>query len=371
MRILVQALVAAPGGSLTVLRDLVAAWPESDDLTIVCWRAEAANELRATGHRGIQIRARSTEQALLRMRFERSGDLARFRPDVVWSQAVWIGGYAAPQAVHYRDIGSFVSIHPDSLRQRVKSVRERRDLMRADLRIFNSATMRDAVHERYPEAAREPHAVIHNGLDLSHFAAVRGSGTGRSREGGVVRVLLPQGDAPHKRNWLAAEVLAYLRAHGDVASDVRLTVVGRGEYADLRAALARHGLDERVTFTGHVSRSEMAALYARHDVVLMTGMAESFGNPIVEAHAAGRPVVTAPFAVARELGGPLLHIATQADAASLGRSLADAIRSESDEDAASAWAERFGADHAVDRLRAAFERVASISRSSVRSDAGS
>jgi glycosyltransferase involved in cell wall biosynthesis len=370
MRILVQALVAAPGGSLTVLRDLVAAWPEGDDLLIVCWREEAAEVLRATGHPVLRVQARSTEHALLRMRIHRRDDLARFHPDVVWSQAVWVGGYAVPQAVHYRDIGSFVAIHPDSLRQRVKAIRERRDLMRADLRIYNSATMRDAVHGRYPTGARQPHEVIHNGLDLSHFAAIRHPRKSQSRANDAVRILLPQGDAPHKRNWLAADVLAYLVADDSFSSDVRLTVAGRGEYADLRAALARHGLERRAEFTGHVSRPEMAALYASHDVVLMTSIAESFGNPIVEAHVAGRPLVTAPFAVAQELAGPLLQIAAGADAASLARGITAAIREDGDRDAAVRWADRFAAGHAADRLRAALSSVSAMDRSGSRREAG-
>jgi glycosyltransferase involved in cell wall biosynthesis len=359
MRILVQALVAAPGGSLTVLRDLVAAWPAEDELLIVCWRPEAAEALGTTGHRVVRVEARSTEGALLRLRRRPPGELLGFRPDVVWSQAVWVGGYEAPQAVHYRDIGSFVPIHPPTARQRLKSLRERRDVQRADLRIYNSATMRDAVHARYPAATSRPHMVIHNGLDLSGFSPAGGATLDPTTSDGTVRILLPQGDAPHKRNWLAADVLSQLRSRGGRFGDVRLTVVGRGEYADLRAALARHGLKHAVEFTGHVSRHEIASLYASHDVVLMTGLAESFGNPIVEAHASGRPVASAPFAVARELDGPLLHVAEMDDAGSLSLAVEDALGGERDGDrgAAVTWANRFTADRAAGRIKDALAQM--------------
>jgi len=359
MRILVQALVAAPGGSLTVLRDLVAAWPPDDELLILCWRPEAAEALDATGHRVVRVEAGSTEEALLRLRRRPPSGLVGFRPDVVWSQAVWAGGYEAPQAVHYRDIGSFVPIHPPTVRQRLKSLRERRDVRRADLRIYNSATMRDAVHARYPAAAGRPHVVIHNGLDLSVFARQSDPNRGSSESGGTFRILLPQGDAPHKRNWLGADVLAELRGRGGRHRDVRLTVVGRGLYADLRAALARHGLEDVVDFTGHVSREVIASLYANHDVVLMTGLAESFGNPIVEAHAAGRPVVSPPFAVASELAGPLLHIATSDEADALAQSIVDALREDTQRvhSGAAEWANGFTADRASSTIREALVRM--------------
>ena len=363
MRILVQALVAAPGGSLTVLRDLVAAWPEDDDLLLVCWRKDAAEVLRETGHPVLQVRARSTEHALLRLRFERSAGLARFRPDVVWSQAVRVGGYSVPQAVHYRDIGSFVPIHPGSLRQRVKSLRERRDLRRADLRIYNSSTMRDAVHARYPEADLRPNVVVHNGLDLTPFGSERIEPADAKRDRTEWTVLLPQMDAPHKRNWLAADILALLRDRDLDRRPIRLRVVGRGDYRDLCARLEQHGLKEAATFTGFVPREEVAGLYATSDAVLMTGRAESFGNPIVEAHATGRPVVTPQFPVAIELSGPLSHVASGDDAPALADALHRALTTRIDQEnvrEARLFAEAFTARTAAQSLAGALRSMTSV-----------
>jgi glycosyltransferase involved in cell wall biosynthesis len=325
MRVLVQALVAAPGGSVTVLQDLVAAWPAEDDLLVVCWRPEAAVLLRGSGHPVTTVGARSTPDAMLRLRFAPPEVVRHFEADVVWSQAMFVEQLGRPQAVHYRDIGSFLAIHPDTLRQRIKQRRERHDLARADLRIFNSLTMRAAAVARHPRTADLPSVVMHNGLDLEPI--VRAT---RSRQlidqrpdGTVLRLLLPQSDAPHKRNQLAVEIVAGLIAEPAAGlSDVHLTVAGHGAYRDLRAALAAHRITERASFTGYVSRDEMGLLYATHDIVLLTGAAESFGNPIVEAHAAGRPVVSPPYPVARELAGPLGVIADRDDVAAL----IDAVR---------------------------------------------
>jgi glycosyltransferase involved in cell wall biosynthesis len=351
MRVLVQALVAAPGGSVTVLRDLVAAWPAEDDLQLVCWRPEAAALLAEVGHAVTALTAGSTPEALLRLRVAPPEAVRRFDADVVWSQAILVERLGRPQAVHYRDIGSFLAIHPDTPRQRLKQRRERRDLARADLRIFNSATMRAAAAARHPGAADLPSVVVHNGLDLTPIeraarprsvAGVAGTVSAGNRRGGsVLRLLLPQSDAPHKRNARAAEIVAALLAAPPAGiDDVHLTVTGKGEYRELRAALATHGIAERMRFTGYVSRTQMGELYASHDVVLLTGAAESFGNPFVEAHAAGRPIVSPPYPVARELSGPLGVIAARDDVAAL----VDAVRTAAalpDDAATTAAASRF------------------------------
>jgi glycosyltransferase involved in cell wall biosynthesis len=365
MRILVQALVAAPGGSLTVLRDLVAAWPHEDDLLVVCWRPESVEALAATGRNVVRVPARSTEEALLRLRLRRPAAVRAFAPDVVWSQAVHVGGFDVPQAVHYRDIGSFTDIHPRTFRQSVKRVREGRDLSRAGLRIFNSATLRDAVLARYSGAARMPNTVIPNGLDLSAFVASTDAHRTPSVRKSDRTVLLPQSDAPHKRNPLAIEVMDRMQALDPGAPPVTITVVGGGAYLDVRSTAKRLGLEHRVTFTGYVDRSRMAELYATHDAVLMTGLAESFGNPILEAHAVGRPVVLPPFAAAKEFSGPLSRIAARDDADSLAHALRTALVSDPDPSqvaAGKSFAATFSAERAAERLRSALRRLTEQAR---------
>jgi len=358
MRILVQGLVAAPGGSLTVLRDLVAAWPDGDELLVLCWRPAAAEALATTGREVRRLPARSTGEALLRLRPRLGGILRAFAPDVVWSQAVAVvRRVGPPEAVHYRDVGSFVPIHGRSPRRALKERIERRDLGRADLRIFNSGVVRDAVLARHPEVARLPSAVVHNGLDLAPFAGLARA----PRRPGPPRLLLPQSDLHHKRNPLAADVLLAVRAADPALADTTLEVAGAGAYADLRTRLAALGLTEAVTFLGHVPRDRMVHAYADADAVLITSSGESFCNPIVEAHAAGRPVVLPPLPIARELDGPIGLVAAGDDAAALAASAVAALRQPPTPDriaAAAAFAGRFTAAQAAGRLRALLSSLA-------------
>jgi glycosyltransferase involved in cell wall biosynthesis len=367
MRILVQALVAAEGGTGTVVRDLVAAWPNEDELLIATWRPSAVAMFKSTGHHIAEVSAQSTEEALFRLRLCPPAPVRQFQPDAVWSLGFYVGGHHVPQAVHYHDIGSFIPIHPATTRQRLKSLRERRDVMRADLHIFNSATMREAVHARYPAAAARRNVVIHNGLDLAPFQAAQTGSANLHRERTRRRILLPQSDAPHKRNWLAADVMQLLKNRSLDGTSIQLTVVGRGAYQDLRARLERYGLAGDAVFTGYVSRDKIAALYASHDVVLMTAQAESFGNPIIEAHAVGRPVVTPPFPVAIELGGPLAQTALADDAHSLVEAIERALILTIDKETlqdAGRFAQAFTADAAARSVSTALSEAtrASIAR---------
>lgn len=73
----------------------------------------------------------------------------------------------------------------------------------------------------------------------------------------------------------------------------RLSIAGSGPDAeDLRALVARLGLADAVTFTGRLDRDGVAALYAQADVMLNTSLVDNMPNALLEAMAAGLPVVT-------------------------------------------------------------------------------
>jgi hypothetical protein len=98
--------------------------------------------------------------------------------------------------------------------------------------------------------------------------------------------------SPRKSPHIALEAVALLRADG---VDATLEVCGtpvRGQEAyeeELHRRAARPDLDGAVTFSGYMSPVWPA--FARADVMLATSTAEPFGNAVVEAQLACRPVV--------------------------------------------------------------------------------
>jgi glycosyltransferase involved in cell wall biosynthesis len=359
VRVLVQAVVAAPGGSVTVLRDLVAAWPSSDDVVVVCWRPEAARLLADAGAPVVTVPARSTPEALLRLRVGTTS-LRGWQPDVIWSQAARLPGQAAPQAVHWRDIGSFTPIHPPTMRRQLKERIEHHDLRRSDLRIFNSDTMRSAALARYPDLRGLESVVMPNGLELRDFLAVEPPASPGPRP---LHLLLPQSDAPHKRNPVAVEVVARLDADPPPPFiGARLTVLGAGEYSDLRTQAEEWSVGHLITFLGYLDRAEVAAVHAGADLVLLTSSGESFCNPAVEAAATGRALVGPPLPVLRETGGPLAVLAADGSSAALVAATRLALRHAQSADlaAARAHAERFTATAASTRLRAVLRELLDV-----------
>jgi alpha-1,3-rhamnosyl/mannosyltransferase len=99
---------------------------------------------------------------------------------------------------------------------------------------------------------------------------------------------------PYEHKNHAVLVDAFARLH-DERPDVQLVLTGReGPCEDaLRAQIARLGLGRAVVRTGRVSRADLDWL-VRHAVALVfPSRYEGFGLPVVEAMAAGCPVVAA------------------------------------------------------------------------------
>jgi glycosyltransferase involved in cell wall biosynthesis len=91
-------------------------------------------------------------------------------------------------------------------------------------------------------------------------------------------------------------VAALARSRG-----LRLKIAGAGaQEADLRAQVARLGLDGRVEFLGFVSDQDLLDLYARCRAAVYAPLDEDYGYVTVEAFLSGRPVVTTT-----DAGGPL------------------------------------------------------------------
>jgi glycosyltransferase involved in cell wall biosynthesis len=92
---------------------------------------------------------------------------------------------------------------------------------------------------------------------------------------------------PRKGLSLALEAMARV-----LDLPVRLTVAGGGP---LRAMYQRQaanlGLGESVCFLGLLPRSDLRALFARSDAFLFTSLRDSFGSVVIEAMAAGLPVL--------------------------------------------------------------------------------
>jgi glycosyltransferase involved in cell wall biosynthesis len=96
-----------------------------------------------------------------------------------------------------------------------------------------------------------------------------------------------------------------VRAMAAVPPDVRLVLAGPagGAEPELRALAAAPDRAGRVEFLGAVDDATLAALYRGASLLCFPSVSEGFGLPVVEAMAAGVPVVASDIDAVREVGG--------------------------------------------------------------------
>jgi phosphatidylinositol alpha-mannosyltransferase len=126
-------------------------------------------------------------------------------------------------------------------------------------------------------------AVIPNGVDLSRFA--RGGGDACERRGPLRLLFVGRFGEARKGFRLLLEAVALLRRAGD---EVSVDVVGAGPEERFAARAGRLGL----RFHGRLPDAALAARYRAADVFCAPSLrGESFGMVLLEAMAAGCPVV--------------------------------------------------------------------------------
>ncbi len=171
----------------------------------------------------------------------------------------------------------------------------------------------DVIHNPVP-------AVKSTDCALAQAECMWGSRTGR-------RILVVGSLKRQKNQALAMAAFATIRAPGD-----RLMLLGEGEMRDELTATAQvMGVADAVLMPGFYPNP--AAVFASADLFVLSSDYEGFGNVLVEALAAGLPVVSTdcPSGPAEILkGGQLGQLVPVGDAAALARAMAETLATPGD-----------------------------------------
>ena len=131
-----------------------------------------------------------------------------------------------------------------------------------------------------------PIEVIPNGVSISDYS----TGHANKRTGGPFKLLTVGRLVNRKRIDCVIESISLLAGRG---IDVRLDIAGDGVLADKLKGLASGlNVEGRVNFMGVVQKSDMPAVYAAADVFVMCSEHEGMSNAVLEAMAAGLPIIT-------------------------------------------------------------------------------
>ena len=102
-----------------------------------------------------------------------------------------------------------------------------------------------------------------------------------------------------------------LKAVAKLPTSFHLTLVGgeektsslskSGYLKELKQLCQTLSINDRVSFVGPVSQDKLFGWYTKGDVFVYPSLYENFGQPILEAAAAGLPIISTPVGVANEI----------------------------------------------------------------------
>lgn len=188
-----------------------------------------------------------------------------------------------------------------------------------------SAAVADAVREHY-RLADERVGVTPLGVDPLWFDAVPPDSAWLAEHGVPHDYVVFVGSLDPRKN-----LACLLDAHARLRSlDTEVPdLVLAGPAGRDRTLAGRPG----VHLTGWLDDGALRSLVAGARALALPSLDEGFGLPVIEALAAGRPVVTSRAAALLEVGGPHAFSAPAADPDALAAALADALAAPDDADA--------------------------------------
>lgn len=305
--------------------------------------------------------------------FEMEDALDAFRPEIVHSHHPYLLGDSAARAAAQREIPLVFTYHTQYEHYTYyasKSIAALRPFVvrlaagyanLCDLVVAPSESIRDMLRDR---GVRSEIEVIPTGVDGEAYR--RGDG-GKARAELRIRdkafLVGHVGRFAKEKNllFLCRAVAEFLRRR----KEAHFLAVGEGDAAsEMKAVFARAGVEERVRFPGKRTGQALVNAYHAMDAFAFASKTETQGMVLVEALAAGTPVVALDAPGAREvvrdtLNGRLVTQETEADFAEALEWIADRAswRERRHRDAVSRTADPFDTEVCVSKALSAYERA--------------
>lgn len=167
----------------------------------------------------------------------------------------------------------------------------------------SESSKRDIMH--YLNIPSERLSVVGNGVAHDFFSAPAGSAALAERYPVDRPYLLYVGALEHPNKNLVRLLEAYAAARSSFTVPHRLLLVGpqRWRPEAIFEAIDRLALGEEVCWLGYVPRVDLPALYAAAEGFVFVSLWEGFGLPVLEALAAGTPVIASNTSALPEVVG--------------------------------------------------------------------
>jgi glycosyltransferase involved in cell wall biosynthesis len=287
-----------------------------------------ADEMASGGARVTYVDA---PVASLRQWFVVPQALRRLAPDVYHYPFLDAPSFAYPTVITVYDLNPL--LHPEYFTtwRHAKRWMARRlvmhSLQRAAAVCTISDTTRKTIVSLYPAASDKTH-VAHLGVDVEHWQNGHARAETRFRAeqpwSGRPYFLYVGVDRPHKNLERMVRGFALFRQSAGCAAGegpyLMLAGVGRGT-AGLQEAIRTSAGSSDVLLCPPVSEASLAELYREARGFVFVSTSEGFGLPILEAFAAGVPVVAGDQSSLPEVGGDAAEYCSPSDERSIARAL--------------------------------------------------
>ena len=140
--------------------------------------------------------------------------------------------------------------------------------------------------------------------------------------------VLHVGDLHERRNLATVvDAVAAARRAGGPAASLSLVLVGsdRGVWGALRTQAAAAGMTDAVVHLTSVSEDELVSLYRGAEALVYPSLYEGFGLPLIEAMAAGTPVLASRAACIPEVTGDAARLLDPLNTADWTTAIADVV----------------------------------------------
>ena len=247
--------------------------------------------------------------------------LARSRADVVYSPDLAVAPAGrTPRVPTIHDLAFLVhpELYPPKLLRYLRTVTRRQLAAAAHIVTVSESSRIDLIERAGVRPERI--AVVPNGVDERFFTARPPDAAMRATLGLPEAYLLTMGALEPRKNHLG---LFAALDHLPPSGRLPLVVAGRAGWGNeaIMAELRRRERDGGVHFLPDVADAALPSLYAGAAAMVYPAWYEGFGIPVIEALAAGVPVVINDTPALREAAGPLGIVADASDPVAL----ADAI----------------------------------------------
>lgn len=225
------------------------------------------------------------------------------------------------------------------LTMKMQARRERLHVERAERVLVTSAYCAGQVRELY--GLRQAPLIVPELIDLTHWRRLLARGPGGERAFSVLYV-----GRMYRRKRVDVLLKAAAILHGRIP-ELQVRIVGNGPRAPaLRRLSSELKLEAAVAWLGDVSRSQLVEEYKNATVFCLPSVQEGFGIVLLEAMAAGKPIVASRAAAIPEVV-PHATLVQPDDPEALAAGLEAIYRSparrEAQAQAGVAWVEQFDA----------------------------